>query len=172
MLTYPVSPKSVKDREAAESHNQEKLYKTKGRWTFNYSNYFFFLIIHCLVSDVPALFRLKNNPSFPIFFFFKLNVPWTTHLLHPTKGKYHFRGSLQTLCSSVKQLVIKYWWCKFLHGWDAAPGTFKCLFKTKIHTSWRCSADHQLPTKTLATYVWMCNPSNFKKCVLELDTVL
>lgn len=31
-----------------------------------------------------------------------------------------------------------------------------------LHTSWRCSADHHLPTKTLATYVWMCDHANFK----------
>lgn len=94
-----------------------------------------FLIIHCLVSDVPAFFKLKNTPFFPIkkwFFFF--NVLWTAHLLHPTKDKYHFQGSLHTLCSSVKQPIIKYWWCKFLHGWVAAPGIFKCHFKTKILT--------------------------------------
>lgn len=88
-------------------------------------------------TKLQALPPHKNiNPvlgwNLDTFTFF--NVPWITHLLHFTKYKYCFQGSLQTLCSSVKQSVIKYWWYKFPYGRDVTPGTSKRHFKTEILT--------------------------------------
>lgn len=145
---------------------------------------FLFLIFHhslSFVSDVPDFFDLKNSPSFPIqkqktkpppFFFFYVtfellmcSVPQRTNgtFRDPSKPSVPEWSS-----QSLNTDDASFFMARVQHlALPSATSTLKCS-----PASWRRSADHQLPTETVATYVWTCDHSHFKKCVPELDTVL
>jgi len=134
LVTHVISPRSVKDREAAESNNPEKSYTAQGRWTFSYPRVAFFFFSHSLslISDIPAFFTLKTSPSFPvIFFFFKmyfeLPICYTLQRTNTT-----FRDPSKPCVQVWSSQALTHWWCKLRHGRDAAPGTFKCHSKTEV----------------------------------------